>query len=851
MTADLIVFFDQLQMGIGSLVGGKGANLISLASAGFPIPPGFVVTAEAHRLSLDGLDWMKGAIASFDYEHPDRLRDQCAAVRERLARVPLSGPVEEAVTNALARMLNTSEPRVAFAVRSSSTFEDLMQAAFAGQHDTYLNVRGTDSILLRIRDCFISLWQDRAVLYRHRQGFTQSAARMAVVVQRQIESEVAGVAFSIDPVRANMDRMVVDANYGLGESVVAGECEVDHFELDKASLQIVQRAIGHKEHQIIATHSGIEASAVPADLVDQPCLDDSQLIAIARLLHRVEAHYGWPQDIEWGWSGGQLYQFQSRPVTTIEPRWTRDESAERFPNPMTPLSWDFIDEAFSKSLEHSLTLMGLPPLKGRWFQIFDHYVYGNQNAVRLLAMYRPLRARNPAELVAELPSVRRRFAWVVDLPVNWARDLDRYLIRLGRLGAATEPRNLAEAWSFVNEVLAVAAEYFLPNIAISMTQSGLHRLLHALVQTVAGPERAMAIVDGLLAGCETKTAIVNREIHEMATLASHVPALRAEILDLGGRKFFEAGRLMDYPDFAARFERFLEDHGHREVDVDYSQPTWSGQPWVVLDSLALMLRGDPPADPAEAARAQRVRYAETEQQFLTAVPRELQFFFRELIRLTRTYTMLDDLEHYQTTRVNPLAYKGAMWLGRHLRTMSVLRAEADVFFLTKASLDSLVTAPTEARLAKCRAEVTQNKEAYRIAQQRTPAWVLDESSASETFTEVAGNVLHGLPGSPGRATGPCFIVRGPDDFGRFPSKAVLVARTTNPAWTPLFYSAAAVVTESGGPLSHGAVTAREMGLPAVMSVRGVMSAIENGRMVVVDGSRGLVELDPEDKEAQP
>jgi pyruvate,water dikinase len=218
----------------------------------------------------------------------------------------------------------------------------------------------------------------------------------------------------------------------------------------------------------------------------------------------------------------------------------------------------------------------------------------------------------------------------------------------------------------------------------------------------------------------------------------------------------------------------------------------------------------------------------------------LRFFFRELIRLTRTYTILDDLEHYQTTRINPLAYRAAHALGGHLRTLGVLDDPGDVFYLHKADQEALVEKPEKANIERCRQACQVNKGSFQKALETTPPWSLAEKAVAAVAD--SSSVLRGLPGSPGRATGPCFVVHGPEDFRRFPKGAVLVARTTNPAWTALFYAASAIVTESGGPLSHGAVTAREMGLPAVMSARGVMTRLKEGQQVVVDGSQGTVEL---------
>jgi pyruvate,water dikinase len=835
----LVVFFDQQQDGLLARVGGKGSNLIALTAGGFPVPGGFVVTADAYVEFLDRVEGLDEELAAFDYTRPDVLRDQCTRLRKRLAHVALPETVQQAIHAALDRIAASAD--TAFAVRSSSTFEDLAQAAFAGQHDTYLNLRGEAAILEKVRDCFVSLWGDRAVLYRHHQGFAQREARMAVVVQRQVVCDQAGVGFSIDPVLGRLNRLVIDANYGLGESVVGGEFEVDHFELDKATLQVLSRSIGHKERMIAATAAGVEEVEVPPERVDEPCLNDEQLRSVAELIRRVEGHYGWPQDIEWGWKDGHLYLFQSRPVTTIQPRWTRDESAERFPNPMSPLAWDFIHTAFRRSLPHSMAVMGLPPLQGDWFQLIDYYIYGNQNVVELIAAYRPLRSRTLQELATEVPTLRQRYAWVLDLPVRWARDLDRYLIRLGRLSARDlEHADIPEIWRYMEEALEVTTEYFRPNIAISMTQAFLHRLLHGLVAMVVGKEQALAVADGLLAGCETKTAVVNRELHEMAQSARKTPALVRELVEHGGKRFCDEQRADVFPEFRARLARFLEDHGHREMDMDYLHPTWCEQPWVVLDALALILRSEGEEDPAETARRLRQRYAATEQQFLGTVPQELRFFFRELIRLARTYTMLDDLEHYQTTRINPLARRGFLALGQRLCELGVLDAAEDVFFFRKSDLDQLARRYPEMEKAVYRTKVYEAKAGYEAARRQPPPWSLDEPSAA---MQPAANALRGLPGSPGRVTGRCFLVREPGDFARFPRGAVLVARTTNPAWTPLFYSAAALVTESGGPLSHGAVTAREMRLPAVMSVRGVMTQLQEGQVVTVDGTQGIVEME--------
>jgi pyruvate,water dikinase len=833
----LVVHFDEAPDALVSKVGGKGANLVALTSAGFPVPGGFVVTAEAYGLFLDTIPWLEDELAHFDFADPSRLHGQCEALHARLKQVPMPDAVTGAIHNALDKVGIDN----AYAVRSSSTFEDLSNAAFAGQHDTFLNVRGVTAIVEMTRDCYVSLWGDRAVLYRQRQGFSQKETRMAVVVQRQIACDLAGVGFSIHPVTGQLDRMAIDANYGLGESVVAGECEIDHFELDKSTLQVAEQTLGHKDRMLVATETGVEEKPVPPARMDVPCMNAEHLKAVGQMLKKVEAHYGWPQDIEWGWKGEHLYLFQARPVTTIPPRWTRDESAERFPRATTPLSWDYLSVAFRRSMAHSLALMGLPPLQGEWFGWFDNYVYGNQNAVQLIGMHRPIKARSAAELVKEIPQLRRRYNWVLELPIHWARDLDRYLIRMGHLQSVDLAQaDLPEVWRHMNQLLDVASEYFMPNIAISMTQAFLHRTLHGLVAMVVGPEKALAVVDGLLSGCDTKTAVVNRELHGLALMAASVPALKKLLLEQPSQEIMRQGKLAAFPEFAAKFQRFLEDHGHREMDMDYLHPTWSDQPSIVIDAIALILRAGISEDPGETARKLRMRYAQTEHQFLGSLPEDLQFFYREIIRLARTYTSLDDMEHYQTTRVNPLARRGLLHLGRCLKERGIVDAPQDVFFLRRGDLVELLAAyPNEDR-DLYRRRALDGKKAYTASLDRSPAWSLADAAPS---APIDSHSLRGLPGSPGRVTGPCFRIFVPEDFARFPKGAILVARTTNPAWTPLFYSAAGLVTESGGPLSHGAVTAREMTLPAVMSVRNAMTLLQDGQVVTVDGTQGVVRVE--------
>lgn len=819
-----------------TLAGGKGANLAKLTQGGFSVPFGVVVTPAAYRSFLAQAEDLMPEIRSLPVSDLSLLEQATRQLCARMAAKPLPAPLLEQVRLALAAF----PAGTAFSVRSSATSEDTGGAAFAGQHETYLNCMGAEDVLARIRDCWVSLWSARAISYRLQAGIGLFDSDMAVVVQKMAFNRVAGVGFCINPVTGNPAEQSLDANFGLGESVVGGECAVDHWILDKKSGQIREANIAHKTEKVIADTTGTRIEHVPESEADVACLSERELADLSELMRRVEAFYGYPQDIEWGIEDGRLWLLQARPVTRVPPRWTRDESAERFPSVITPLAWDLVEEGFHQSLSYSFELMGLPPYHGKWFALFANYVYGNQNAVEVYAegTANALNVRSVAELVAALPALRKRYAWVQDLPLVWSRDLDRYLLGLGELMA--EPlagRAAAEQWHYVLRVKQLGAEYFLPNIAISITQRTLYKLVFSIVEAAVGKEAAAGCFDRLLAYCETKTGFVNKELYRLARKIGQHPVLAQKLRAREGREFLAAGGFQEVPEIAAMFQRFLQDHGHREVEFDPYFPTWLEAPWLVVENLKAML-DSALEDPAEKERALKIVMAETERQLLGGLPAELRFPVQELLRLARVYTALDDIEHYQTTRLTLPFRRGLRALGKTLAGMGVVQEPMDVFFASAATMDQAVRDNHKAAWNSLAEHIRKEKQAYLGNHARSPEWELGKSAAA-----VTGNGdFTGLPGSPGTAGGAVFKVLSQDDFALFPQGAVLVARTTNPAWTPLFYKASAVVTESGGPLSHGAVTAREVGLPAVMSVRGILEALENGQQVTVDGTAGRVIL---------
>jgi phosphoenolpyruvate synthase/pyruvate phosphate dikinase len=828
--------FDDARAQLPASTGGKGANLARLTRAGLPVPEGIILTAEAYDSFVEAAGPILDRVAQFSFDETDMLDRECNELVHALEQLP----VPESVTTVIREHLSALGLSAPVSVRSSSTTEDLAGAAFAGQHETYLNCIGVEEVANRVRQCWASLWSSRAVAYRRMAGFDLRATRMAVVIQRMAFCEVAGVGFSLNPVSGDLRQHVFDANYGLGESVVGGEAQIDHFEVDKTTAEVLKSQVATKHFKIVASESGSGTRKVqlaPGEQ-SQPCLTPDQLRALSQLLNKVEGLYGYPQDIEWGFANGELKLLQSRPITRIPARWTRDESAERFPSAITPLAWALVEEGFHKSLNYSFDLMGMPPFREKWFAMFEHYIYGNQNAVEIYASGAgsSIKIGSLAQLQAAIPVLREQYGWVLELPLTWSRDLDYYLISIGELmREPLEQKSAGEIWAYVLKVKDLGAEYFLPNIAISITQRTLYRILHEMLKMMVGEAKAAATFDDLLAYCETKTGVVNKELHRLAARIAVRPELAARMRALNSQEFLDAGGFALHPELNQSFAKFLRDHGHREVEFDPYHPTWVEAPWLVIENIKAMLDSHR-EDPAHKERELKIKMSETEATLLSNVPPELRFFVREVIRLARSYTSLDDIEHYQTTRLTVPLRKGLKALGQRLHIMGVVDVPMDVFFANYQMLDAAVRSNDSDSWKAMREAIMVEKTAYETHKHMTPVWQWPRTSNDE---QTIGG-LTGLPGSPGLAKGQVFKVFGSEDFAHFPKGAVLVARTTNPAWTPLFYKAVAVITESGGPLSHGAVTAREIGLPAVMSVRGVLSTLENGQTVMVDGTAGRV-----------
>jgi pyruvate,water dikinase len=314
-----IVWFREIGRDAVDVAGGKGANLGELTSRGIPVPPGFVITAGAYSRFLreSGIEEALRAVLS-GYDDDTAASNAASAARELISDASMPGSIQAGILGAYSELGGGL-----VAVRSSATAEDLAEASFAGQQSTYLNIEGEQAVLRAVQDCWASLFEDRAVVYRRQIGFDDSAVRIAVVVQAMVQADRSGIMFTVNPVTGDRDGMIIEAIMGLGEAAVSGTVTPDMYLLDKASREIQQREIAEQEKQLVRATSpgtGEEANAwvaIPRDVGSQQKLSDEQILSLANLGLRIEEHYGSPQDIEWASIQGQFFILQARPVTGL------------------------------------------------------------------------------------------------------------------------------------------------------------------------------------------------------------------------------------------------------------------------------------------------------------------------------------------------------------------------------------------------------------------------------------------------------------------------------------------------------------------------------------------------------
>jgi phosphohistidine swiveling domain-containing protein len=869
----LIYHFTDAEPPTPAQAGGKAFTLIVLARAGFPVPPGFVLTAGFFA------PWLQAVKNSREWaavlrSRPEELGARCDAAKAFCRGLGLDPERRQALSEALSR-LSAPDRELVVAVRSSSPEEDLAAASFAGAYQTVLGVRAQD-VEEAVRQVAASCLDEKICLYKREHGFNVAEPRIAVIVQVQVPAETAGVAFSLDPVDNCYDKAVISANYGLGESVVAGMASPDTFIVDKLSGEIRVRKTGRKETAVyLDPAGGTRAELPPAGRL--PCLSDRQAGRVARMTVQAEEHFGRPVDIEWAFADGYVFLLQARPITAYFP-----VPAEMMTAPGEPRTL-YIDYTLAKQgVPYPLSVMGaeiweriqraaLPGLPeeawqagtglmftvgGRFYANLSYYLklQGRERAASQMRIQdevasQIIRNVDPAYTAPRLP--RSLKGIIVRTVLSKVGTLSGALKAYWR-PARYEQHLLKETESFLARLEAAAGRPGSPGaLAEELVRLQDRYMSRVALPVTVAAELARSRIKRLFAGASqelrARLPYLERALPRNVTidmgLALDRLASYTELAACSSAEEFTSRietRTFS-PQFLSTWDDFAGRYGHRgSRELDIAAPRFAEEPGQLFAQLRALALASGGADNARAVH-ERGRL-EREQAFTLLMARAGSP--AQAKRLAKLYEVLVTFGAYKEINKFYIIKLVAIVRERMLREAAALVAAgrldhpAQIFDLRLADLDRGLGDPN----VDLRALAWENTRAHRLFRHvREFPRVFDSRGRILRAPAARGadGTIVGVPISPGTVRGPVKVLNSPTEKPLLPGE-ILVARATDPGWTPLFVTAAGVLLEVGGVLQHGAVVAREYGKPCIVGIEDATSIFEDGEMIELDGTNGVV-----------
>ena len=888
----LVLPFSSINASMLDAVGGKGANLGEMSNAGFPIPPGFCVTTAAYAAASDQAEIgpLLDELAQVPANDTGRLATCATAIRARLLAAPMSPTVLAAITQAY----QSYTPEAPVAVRSSATAEDLPFASFAGQQDSYLNIVGADTVLDAVRRCWASLWTDRAVSYRASNQIDHREVRLAVVIQRMIEPAVAGVLFTANPLTGHRHQAVIDASPGLGEAVVSGAVNPDHFVVDTRSGEVLERRLGDKRLVVHSAPGGGTTHIEQSDQDNAYCLTDDQVRALTQLGAREEAHYGAPQDTEWALdSSGEIWLTQARPITTLYPM---PENALAFDDalrvymsvnviqgmyqPFTPMGMQLFrlissaaagfvtgrplkdreaGVSFIANLGERLFLDTAGILRNALGRDIIIQLLGGMEAPTATIFKRlTSNSRLQPRTASRWPTVLRLIpiALRTRVPVHVAEALLRPRAAHRKLASLVaylrEPDALPEGASATHYLDAFERRLAdsIPRVASNVLPIGFAGIAASviakrLLSRIAAPDETQTILRSLP---HNPTTEMDLELWALARRLSADPQIAQMVKDTPPQQLAAAFRAASLPaPLQDGLAGFLRVYGHRAIaEIDLGAPRWADDPTHILGVLANYLQLTDPSLGPDVLFERGRRDAEAMVQELTRRAKRKSWLYQRQVRflMSRVRALTGTREYPKFCLILLLARCRELLapVGAELARAGRLEGADDIYFLTAPDARAGIAGQDLRALVRDR-RAAYNRE---MGRRHIPRVLLSDGvePRPDALPAAEGtSALHGTPASAGRVTARARVVMDPEGARLDPGE-ILVAPSTDPGWTPLFLTAGGLVMEMGGSVSHGSVVAREYGIPAVVGVHGATERIVTGQIITVDGSNGVVTIEP-------
>ncbi len=805
-----------------SLAGGKGANLGELISAYINVPKGFVITADSYKAFLreNGIEEIiRNKLREVSGDEIKLLK--AADYFRELIR---SGDFSIETKKLIADKYNSLGENIRVAVRSSATAEDLPDASFAGQQESYLNVVGIDNVLLQIRNCYASLWGNRAVSYRFHQGYDQTTIAIAVVVQKMVESEKAGVLFTVNPLSQNTNEMQINASYGLGESVVSGRVTPDSYIVTKTG-RLIETTIGSKETKIIYGNKNTVETAVNEDARKKRVLEDNEISGLVDCGLKIEKHYGMPMDIEWAIKDSNIYILQARAITTLKKDTDEDALIKNYIKGTKPtksmrknLAFQLEKMPFAYRVLDYDFIMAINNQKSKIFAeagiVFDSDPQIDNDGIQTLPKGKKGINKNIFHFFKILKQIKD-----FDSCASMCKEfMHRY----------EEEISMLKYKDFENMSLQECREFLEYSYKLTKDLS-YDRFKYALFPTMLVFDKYTKLLQrinlkytafDLYKNLDNKTTTVNKDISDMAKEISKHSKLKEAILS--GESYKNLYTKFD--DFKTMSDRFLQKNGFKS---DYNcycleAKTFIEDPDRLINILKPILLSasdqnkiledfDDLMKGLEVVSGRKYKSIKADIQnfrYFHIVREESQYLWESLFYYVRKCV----------TRSNLLL----------LENKDYKSGIANLFF------NELIKAMHRGYLDRSDLENIKNRN------EKFPLSIKVWEASKLLIFEAEGDILKGVSGSFGKAVGRACIIHSPKEFYKMQKGDILVCHLTDPEWTPLFESASAVVADTGAALSHAAIVAREYGIPAVLGVGFATTKYKDGDMLQVDGDKGTV-----------
>lgn len=898
MTANYVIPFSDIDKASLSEVGGKGANLGEMLKAGFPVPNGMCISTFAYQAFVASSLKMPGFFEELQLLQIDdlaRVQEFGKRIREHLTTLSIPSDIQKDIEEAWSC---TGKDKF-YAVRSSATAEDLPSASFAGQQDTYLNIHGFDDILDAVRRCWASLFTDRAIIYRARNQFDHQDVLLSVVIQEMVIPAVSGIMFTADPVSGNRNVVTIDASYGLGEALVSGLVTADMYQVRAEELsenlhsyEILEKNIGSKKIAIYSLpEGGTTTKELSEDEQNSQALSDDLIMVLAGFGKRIESHYGCEQDIEWCLTAEEdIYIVQSRPITTLYPLvdplpnndglhvYTSFGHAQMMTRAITPLGRSVLrtvvpvghsepgDESAwtvtaASHLYLDLTKMLRVPAFARFFTAFAVNIDERISLALKEVISRPDFQKIPPAKGLEFKLLR--FA----IPMVWEVFLSLFIKnpKLARSQADSYMEGLvakyetqlaeehgADRIQHVQVLLSELFPRFFPKLAQHVAPGVLAmKLAEKYSKKWLGDSDEIAIMNKSLPG--NVTTEMGLRVGDLGDIVRERPAVLEYLISASDKEAFRNG-LQDInggDEFLDEFDSFLDRYGSRcPGEIDIGNTRWGESPMSLISSILAVAKNSQAVGDHRRKHIQANEEAEeAARQIVERVRNTPWGYFKSIVmkRLVTVFRYRAGMREHPKFTLIRIFYKAKQVImeeATELVNVGKLDNASDVLYLGLSELHSLLSNTFEGDVNVL---IKQRKEQHGKDDKTQPPRVMTSEGEIVNGTRKASNApegaIIGTGVSAGVVEGFARIVLSPDT-SELEDGEIMVAPFTDPGWTPLFNSAKGLVIVVGGMLTHGAVVAREYGIPAVVGVDNATETIKTGQYIRVNGNEGYIEILP-------